>query len=327
MNLAPALLVAFDDQQSTVTGQPLMTVARENLRAAVGAVDQPHSISGVLFTSMLSQRRQRPGRIHLEPDRAGRACRVVDAMDGREGWCHRCGVEGARDTVTRRLAHVPLGWQPTTLLVTIRRYKCTGCGHVWRQDVARAAEPPAKLTRTALRWALEGIGVQHLTVARVAKGLGVAWNIADRAFLAEGRRFLIDDANQFDGAVAIGVDEHFWRHTRRGDKYITVVIDLIPIGDGTGPARLLDMVDGRSKSAFKKWLAERPRTWRDAVEVVAMDGFTGFKTAAAEEVPDAVAVMRSLPRLPTRRPRPGPVPAPDPTPDARPPRVQGRPAP
>ncbi len=28
-----------------------------------------------------------------------------------------------------------------------------------------------------------------------------------------------------------------------------------------------------------------------AVEVVAMDGFTGFKTAAAEEIPDAVTVM------------------------------------
>ena len=34
-----------------------------------------------------------------------------------------------------------------------------------------------------------------------------------------------------------------------------------------------------------------PDAWRDGVEVVAMDGFTGFKTAATEELPDAVAVM------------------------------------
>ena len=34
-----------------------------------------------------------------------------------------------------------------------------------------------------------------------------------------------------------------------------------------------------------------PQAWRDAVEVVAMDGFTGFKTATTEELPDAVAVM------------------------------------
>jgi transposase len=51
------------------------------------------------------------------------------------------------------------------------------------------------------------------------------------------------------------------------------------------------MVEGRSKSVFKQWLADRPRTWRDGVEVVAMDGFTGFKTATAEELPDAVPVM------------------------------------
>lgn len=42
---------------------------------------------------------------------------------------------------------------------------------------------------------------------------------------------------------------------------------------------------------FKTWLADRPQAWRDGVEVVAMDGFTGYKTAAAEELPQAVAVM------------------------------------
>lgn len=82
-----------------------------------------------------------------------------------------------------------------------------------------------------------------------------------------------------------------WRHTRRGDKYVTVIIDLTAIRNVTGSARLLDMVEGRSKSVFKTWLNQRDQAWRDAVEVVAMDGFAGFKTAAAEELPDAVAVM------------------------------------
>ncbi|TDT29962.1 transposase [Naumannella halotolerans] len=224
----------------------------------------------------------------LEPDRAVLACRVVES----DQWCRRCGCEGApRDSVVRRLAHEPLGWRPTTLEVTVRRYRCTGCGHVWRQDTSQVAGPRAKLSRRGLRWALEGIVVQHLTVARVAEGLGVAWDTANDAVLAEGRRVLIDDEHRFDGVTAIGVDEHVWRHTRRGDKYVTVVIDLTGIRDGTGPARLLDMVEGRSKQAFKTWLAERPRAWRDQVEVVAMDGFAGFKTATTEELPEAVAVM------------------------------------
>ncbi len=224
----------------------------------------------------------------LEPDRAVLACRVVEA----DQWCRRCGCEGtARDTVTRQLAHEPLGWRPTTLLVKVRRYQCTGCAHVWRQDTSLAAEPRARLSRSALRWALEGLVVQHLTVARIAEALAVSWNTANSAVLAEGRRVLIDDVQRFDGVAVIGVDEHVWRHSRRGDKYVTVIIDLTAIRDGTGPSRLLDMVPGRSKQAFTTWLAQRPDAWRKGVEVVAMDGFTGFKTATTEELPDATAVM------------------------------------
>lgn len=225
---------------------------------------------------------------YVRPDRAVLACRVL----APDQWCHRCGCQGvSRDTVTRELGHEPFGWRPTTLLVRIRRYQCTGCGHVWRQDTTKAAEPRAKLSRRGLRWALEGIVCQHLTVARIAEGLGVTWNTANKAVLAEGRRVLIDDPHRFDGVKVIGVDEHVWRHTRRGDKYVTVIIDLTPIRDGTGPSRLLDMVEGRSKQVFATWLQGRPQAWRDSVEVVAMDGFSGFKSAAADELPDAVPVM------------------------------------
>mgnify|MGYP001417943872 CR=1 FL=1 len=62
----------------------------------------------------------------------------------------------------------------------MRRYRFADCGHVWRQDISAAAEPRAKLSRTGLRWALEGIVVAHLTVDRVAEGLGVAWDTANR---------------------------------------------------------------------------------------------------------------------------------------------------
>ncbi|MGI3786626.1 MAG: ISL3 family transposase, partial [Janthinobacterium lividum] len=224
----------------------------------------------------------------LEPERAVLACR----MAGSDPWCRRCGCQGEpRDSVPRRLAHEPWGWRPTTLLVTVRRYACTGCGHVWRQDSTAVAEPKARLSRRALRWALEAVVCQHLSVARVAEGLAVSWATANKAVLDEGRRLLIDDAARLDDVRAIGVDEHVWRHTRRGDKYVTVIIDLTGVRAGTGPARLLAMVEGRSKQAFKTWLAERDQAWRDRVDVVAMDGFTGFKTAATEELPDAVAVM------------------------------------
>jgi len=93
------------------------------------------------------------------------------------------------------------------------------------------------------------------------------------------------------GVQVIGVDEHVWRHTRRGGKYVTVIIGLTPVRDKTGPARLLDMVEGRSKQVFIAWLEAQDPLWRSGLQVVAMDGFTGFKTATTEQLPDAVAVM------------------------------------
>jgi hypothetical protein len=49
----------------------------------------------------------------LEPDRAVLGCRITEP----DQWCRRCGCEGAaRDTVTRRLVHEPLGWRPLEVL-------------------------------------------------------------------------------------------------------------------------------------------------------------------------------------------------------------------
>ncbi|MGC5617721.1 transposase, partial [Georgenia sp. Z1491] len=212
----------------------------------------------------------------LETGRAVIECRVVED----DPWCRACGAQGVpRDTVVRRLAHEPFGRRPTVLHVRVRRYRCEHCRKTWRQDTTAAAAPRAKISRGGLDWALGAIVVDHLTVSRAAAGLGVSWHTANSAIIAEGRRRLIDDAARFDGVTTIGVDEHVWRHTRLGDTYVTVIIDLTPVREKSGPARLLDMVQGRSKAVFKQWLAGRPKQWRDGVEVVAMDGFSGFKTA------------------------------------------------
>ena len=43
---------------------------------------------------------------------------------------------------------------------------------------------------------------------------------------AEGKLRLIDDPGRLDGATTIGYDEHVWRHTRFGEKCVTVIVDL-----------------------------------------------------------------------------------------------------
>lgn len=68
----------------------------------------------------------------------------------------------------------------------------------------------------------------------------MAWHTANDAVLTEGRRLLIDDPARLEGVTTLDVDEHVWRHTRHGDNHVTVIIDLTPIREKTGPARLLD---------------------------------------------------------------------------------------
>ena len=205
------------------------------------------------------------------------ACKVVS----EDRWCRQCGGEGVvRDTVIRRLARVPYGWHPTILHVSVRRYRCQTCAHVWRQTMS-----------AAVRWALVGLVVHHLTVAFIAEVLAVSWNTANTAILGEGQRILIDDLDRFEGWASSA-----WMNTcgttpPTAARIVTVTLDVTPIRDRRGPSRLLDMVPGRSKKVFQTWLSSQLHTWRENIEVVATDGFTGLKSAAAEELPDATAVM------------------------------------
>ena len=117
------------------------------------------------------------------PDHAVLACRIT----GEDQWCRRCGCQDeARDTVIRRPAHEPYGWRPTILRVSVRRYRCPQCAHVWRQDMSQAAQLRAKLSHSAVRWALTGVVVHHLTVTRISQALGVSWK--SRQHRCPGRR-------------------------------------------------------------------------------------------------------------------------------------------
>src|SRR3954451_19082325 len=56
-------------------------------------------------------------------------------------------------------------------------------------------------------------------------------------------------------AVVLGVDEHVWRPGRYGaGRDVTVMVDLTRASDGRLRAWLLDVVLGRSGTAYKNWL-------------------------------------------------------------------------
>ena len=137
--------------------------------------------------------------------------------------------------------------------------------------------------------------VDRATVAAVARELGRSWDTVN-TIAVEATTALLASVGpaRLDGVRVIGVDEHRWAHTRHaaGDGFVTVIVDLTAVVEGTGRARLLDLVAGRSAAALTGWLAERtPQASARRSQIVAMDGFGGYKNAATTAVPDAVTVM------------------------------------
>lgn len=134
----------------------------------------------------------------LDRESAVHECRRTEP----DASCRGCGTEVTSCAlIARRLAHEPFGHRPTTLLVRVRRYRCSQCSGAWREVLTAAAEMPAKLSRRGIRWALEAIVIDHLRVARAAAGLGVSWHTASNAILAEGHRVLIDDPGGAVGSL------------------------------------------------------------------------------------------------------------------------------
>ena len=164
--------------------------------------------------------------------------------------CRDCGVPApVRSSRWRRFVHVPLGKAGVRLLVRCRRYECRGCGGAWEDDLSRVAADGRRLTERAAWWAVASVVLDAMSVRSVAATLGCLWDCANDAVPAKGMKHLAGDEHRLDGVTHLGVDEHVWRHTSRGSRYVTVVVDLTPRRDGR-PARLLDVVEGRSGAAF-----------------------------------------------------------------------------
>src|SRR3954447_24539078 len=212
--------------------------------------------------------------------------------------CPGCGLVGVyRDSTERRVSDVSVVGHPLELRVRVPRYRCVhdGCAReVFAHDTSRLARPGASTTRRCARFVLRRLMLDKTTVAAVARELGRSWDtVNDIAVQATTALLLFAGAGRLEGVEVIGVDEHKWAHVRTADAdgFVTVITDLTAVLAGSGPARLLDMVPGRSAAAMSNWLEARSQPFRDQVRIVAMDGFGGYKNAATTALPDAVTVM------------------------------------
>lgn len=220
-------------------------------------------------------------------------CRPVTA----DPTCPKCTRPAAlRDHVERVLTDLPVVGHPTRLRLQVPRFACgnNDCPvTIFRARIDRVAAPRAATTRRCARWILQRLALDKMSVAAVAKALSLSWDTVNTIAGALARELVFNTAGHLDSVRYLGVDEHKWKHRRGqgGSDFVTVIVDLTPAIDGTGPARLLDMVAGRSAEVLKDWLKDRTANFRSRVQVVAMDGFAGYRTATADELPTARAVM------------------------------------
>ena len=214
----------------------------------------------------------------------------------QDSTCPSCRQPGwRRDHVFRQLVDLPVVGHPTRLWVRLPRFTCTNpeCRTRIFQQQLDCAPPKQKMTLRCTRWILQRLAIDRMSVAAIAKSLDIGWDTVNQVALDQARELVDGDPTHLSGVRVLGVDEHKWKH-RRGDGtpgFVTVIVNLTPNVDGIGPARLLDMVPGRSAEVLRRWLAARDQSFRARVKVVAMDGFTGYHTATTEQLPKARKVM------------------------------------
>lgn len=215
---------------------------------------------------------------------AGELELLVETSMSRVG-CPRCGVVA---TAHARRPHavrdVPAGGRPVLLLVWSKR--------VWRCDEPRCAKRTwtearpairarATLTERARQWACRRVGRDGAPVAVLARELGVGWNTVMRAVRDYGAP-LVEEPGRLAGVRALGVDEHVWLHAngRRRTECVTCIVDITR----GRPARLLDVVKGRTGRVYEDWINGQEASWREQITVASLDPSRGYTHRAAQRL-------------------------------------------
>ncbi|GAB3695143.1 hypothetical protein GCM10027595_08360 [Corynebacterium nasicanis] len=138
----------------------------------------------------------------------------------------------------------------------VPRFECRNdtCARRIFQARLSCADHGQKPTKRTTRWILQRLAIDRMSVSATAKALGVGWDLVNKLALDACRQLVYDNPSHLHGVRILGVDEHVWKHTRRPGQpssFVTVLVDLTPLVDGRGPARLLDMRPGRSADVLR----------------------------------------------------------------------------
>lgn len=206
--------------------------------------------------------------------------------------CPGCGaVAAAHGRRAVRVRDLPVSGRATTLIWIKRLWRCRHrqCEVSTWSETSPEVPPRASLTTRAAQQACRRVGRDGEAVAVVAADFGVGWGTVMRA-VAEHGTPLVDDPARLEGVAALGVDETAFlaASATHATEFATGLVDLTRT---TGPARLLDVVPGRSGAVLSGWLRERDAGWRAGVAVAALDPFRGYASALRAQLPGAVRVL------------------------------------
>ncbi|MCY4369578.1 MAG: hypothetical protein OXF41_09220 [bacterium] len=141
-----------------------------------------------------------------------------------------------------------MGGRPTVLVWCMGVWRCAeaACDVGSWSETSPHIRPRAVLSERARREAARRVGEDRVSVAAVARGLGVGWSTVMDAVREFGEPLVEEQLGSLAGVRSLGMDEHRWRS--RPDRWATGFVDL-------ESGRLLEVVQGRSGAAAKGFLA------------------------------------------------------------------------
>jgi transposase len=186
----------------------------------------------------------------------------------RRATCPSCRRRAeAQDRLEVHVRDLHCFGRATRLVIRKRRWRCRTKGCITKTWTEKIAGITARqvLTLRAGAEVTRQVGQLCRSVASVADEYGVAWDTAWASVEFHGRP-LVDDPKRVGTVRALGIDEHSYLAATREHTtiYATSLVDL-------DRRIVIDLFQGKSARSLRRWCAQRPKRWTQAVRVVALD--------------------------------------------------------